>query len=751
MNSHSCAFRQLHSIFKSIPSRTFLPSPKTKTSPRDWLFAFLLCLTVLLPVETIASEVELTPEEQAWIAAHPMVRMGVGRAFPPFQYMDKEEVFQGIASDYLKLLEQRLGLKILVQKHLTWNQVIQKTKAKEIDAWACVAPTPERREYMRYSKPYLRFPWVIFTRKDAPLIAGTQDLKGKRVSVVKNLANYPRLIHIPGIRFNYVKSPSEGLVSVSVAKADAYVVNLAAGDYLINKNGLTNLKVASATDWGTNDLCMASRRDWPLLASIMQKGLDSVSQHQHDTIVSKWLHVDIGLGVSWSSVLQWSLAISIGVVLLFGLMLFWNRRLQREIHERQKAESALQQAYSEVDELVRQRTSALQASQEHLNLALNAVSAYTWEVNIEWDGDVPRFGSILFSPNVSELLGVQPGLNVRVEDLPLEESDRNDIIQLMNDFLRGEESTFYLESPVITRQNGILWHAHSVHVNRRPPQCHPEKAYGISVNIHHRKMIEEELKRHAQEQDKLNAQLMELDSVKSSIITNVSHELRTPLTSLLGFANLTRKSFLKHFSAFADNNGTLQKKAQRIENNLTIIENESRRLTRLINDFLDLSKIQSQRMLWNDRSVDVGSLIKRVAASAEAMFLEKNMISFQLDVPPDLPNLVVDPDRLEQVLQNLLHNAYKFTNKGYVRLGCRQEDDSLVIYLADTGKGIAEGDKEHIFTRFHRVESEATYEKTGGTGLGLSICKEIVNHYHGTIEVQSELGKGSEFLVRMPL
>ena len=67
------------------------------------------------------------------------------------------------------------------------------------------------------------------------------------------------------------------------------------------------------------------------------------------------------------------------------------------------------------------------------------------------------------------------------------------------------------------------------------------------------------------------------------------------------------------------------------------------------------------------------------------------MISFQLDVPPDLPNLVVDPDRLEQVLQNLLHNAYKFTNKGYVRLGCRQEDDSLVIYLADTGKGIARG------------------------------------------------------------
>lgn len=275
--------------------------------------AFQAVHPLILPAQTV--QIDLSSAERAWIEAHPTVRLGVGRAFPPFQYMDKGEVFQGIASGYMKLLKQRLGLDLQVQKNLTWAQVTVKTRDRQIDAWACVARTPERAEYMTFTEPYLVFPWVLFTREDAPLIAGIRDL-------------------------------------------------------------------------------------------------------------------------------------------------------------------------------------------------------------------------------------------------------------------------------------------------------------------------EEELKRHAREQDKLNARLRELGRVKSSIIINVSHELRTPLTSLLGFANLTRKTFDKYFRVFAENSEELTRRARRIEANLGIIEDEGRRLTRLINDFLDLSKIQSQSIQRHDEPTDVAALLRRVAASAEALLLDKSQVAF---------------------------------------------------------------------------------------------------------------------------
>ncbi len=685
-------------------------------------FLFLILAHLLLPASALAGKshpfISLSPEEKAWITEHPVIRLGVGRSYPPFQYMEPGEIFQGIASDYVKLLEQRLGFKLEIQKNLTWDQVMDKTMAGEIDAWACVSPTPDRQEYMIFSKPYLQFPWVIFMRKDHPFISDVEELKGRRVAVVKRLANYPRLKKIPDLKFVFVKTAAEGLTSVSVGKADAYILNLAVGDYLINKNGLTNLMVATATDWGTNDMCFASRRDWPMLANLLQKGLDSISQHEHNTIVGKWLHADLNLGISWGNILFWGMWLLLGVTLVFSVMLHWNHRLQREIRDRQVAEHALHKAYSEVDILVRQRTAALQESQNHLNLALDTVSAFTWEVPVTWRDESPHFDTLFFSPNAKSIFGAIESMRIPLDQLPMEAEDRQNARQLLSDFLLGREPSFYLECPVVTPDSGPLWHAHAGHVDCRDHSCQPDKIYGISVNIHHRKLIEEKLQRHASEQDELNARLLELDKVKSTIVTNVSHELRTPLTSLLGFANLTRKAFIKHFGQFAESNDGLRKQARRIEQNLNIIEEESRRLTRLINDFLDLSKIQSGRIQWNDKAVDMTQLLKRTAQAANALFLEKPAISFEVDIPEALPPLTMDPDRLEQVLQNLLHNAYKFTSAGHVRLSARQDADQLVICIEDTGAGIPKDDVEHIFTRFHRVEGGRVRQKNRWYGAG---------------------------------
>ncbi|WP_319471168.1 ATP-binding protein [uncultured Pseudodesulfovibrio sp.] len=259
------------------------------------------------------------------------------------------------------------------------------------------------------------------------------------------------------------------------------------------------------------------------------------------------------------------------------------------------------------------------------------------------------------------------------------------------------------------------------------------------------------LKIQAEELEEANRQLVELDEMKSSFLSSVSHELRTPLTSVLGFTKLINKEFSQSFLPLADDT-KLKKKGKRICNNLEIIEYEGQRLTRMINDFLDLAKIESGRIKWSDSEVDPHLLLHQVANAMSGMFADKAEVVLIVEIPQPLPLLYIDPDRLEQVVINLLNNAAKFTTKGSVTLIARSTPQGkLQIRVEDTGPGIPAHDQKRIFDKFHQVVKKDTREKkTEGTGLGLSISQEIVKHYHGRIWVESVEGEGSSFIVELP-
>lgn len=257
----------------------------------------------------------------------------------------------------------------------------------------------------------------------------------------------------------------------------------------------------------------------------------------------------------------------------------------------------------------------------------------------------------------------------------------------------------------------------------------------------------------AEELDQANRKLLALDELKSTFLSSVSHELRTPLTSVLGFAKLIHKDFARFFLPLAGDDNTIRKKGQRIRDNLNILEHEGERLTRIINDFLDLAKIESGHMRWNDKNVEPSALLRRIARAAEGMFANKPGVELALNLPPLLPLLHVDPDRIEQVLMNLLGNAAKFTAQGRVSLAaCQVSEVSLHITVADTGQGIPAENQDKIFDKFQQVPRDDTRElKPEGTGLGLAICREIITHYRGRIWVESEYGKGSVFYVELPV
>lgn len=257
----------------------------------------------------------------------------------------------------------------------------------------------------------------------------------------------------------------------------------------------------------------------------------------------------------------------------------------------------------------------------------------------------------------------------------------------------------------------------------------------------------EELKRETEQKE--IAQKSE--QLKSDFLSQVSHELRTPLTSIFGFTKLIQKDFNSIVSN-TDMQGALTKKKDRIDKNLSIISHECSRLTRMVNNVLDLAKIESGEATWNDQPIPLGDIIESSLTAVEGLIHEKESLRIESEIPSDLPTITVDADLMTQVLVNILSNAIKFSDSGIVMIRAKQDNTSITITVSDQGVGIKPEDLSSIFDKYYTVRNGNTLGAPRlGTGLGLPICKEIVEHYGGNISVKSEMRGGSVFSITLPV
>lgn len=240
------------------------------------------------------------------------------------------------------------------------------------------------------------------------------------------------------------------------------------------------------------------------------------------------------------------------------------------------------------------------------------------------------------------------------------------------------------------------------------------------------------------------------DRAKSAFLANVSHELRTPLTSILGFAKMISKRLDDRILPLVPLTDRKVKRAtKQITQNIGIIISEGERLTTLINDVLDLAKIEADKMTWHKQSLQVREIIEQASAATSALFIQKSLQLHQ-EIEEALPLIIGDSDRLIQVLINLLSNAVKFTATGSITCRAEQIDHEIIISVIDTGIGIAEADQAKVFAKFEQVGDTLT-DKPEGTGLGLPICQEIVKRHGGRIWLESQPGQGSTFSFSLPI
>ncbi len=716
-------FHLLSSRLVVVPKR-IVSCPALLAVVFFWLLTVTRFCVAASPVPGDGS-VPLTSSEVAWIRGHPIVTVAPTPDFPPIEFFDRDGRFAGITADYLTLLGRKLGVTLTVRHLASWQEVMESTERGEVDLWGAATETASRARLMRFTKPYLSFPAVIIVRKGTYDNLTLDKLTGlKVVSLARHVTDDYLSQQYPTLNRIIVHDIPTGLKMVSLGAADAIVVNAAPASYYIGETGLTNLVIAgqSGVVW---PFSFASRKDWPELNGILQKALDSVTPAERQAIIDKWVKLDAG-GLVSRRTFGLTVLISLGTAaLVIGLVLAANRSLRRVVHQHTT------ELRAELKE--RQRAEiAAEKSEERLRLFFEAAfeGLFFHKQGVVSD----------MNPATTEILGYTPAEAIgRHLSEFISPRSRSLVLKRMQ---AGEPGPYEL---VGVRRDGSEVPL-EVRIRTIGTDGEPQRVVGFR-DITERKQAEEALREahdmlekkvaaRTRELAEANARLQELDHLKSMFLASMSHELRTPLNSIIGFTGILLQGMV----------GPLNDEQQK---QLTMVKSSANHLLALINDVLDMSKIEAGELKVTCAPFNLRGSIEKVVQTISPL-AEKKGLSLAKTIAPEIGTLVGDERRVEQILLNLLGNAIKFTETGQISVDCAVVAGQVRLSVTDTGIGIKEAEVKNIFKPFQQIDSGIT-RKYEGTGLGLSICRKLLELMGGEIWVESEWGKGSTFRFSLPI
>ncbi|MDD4005166.1 MAG: PAS domain S-box protein [Elusimicrobiaceae bacterium] len=413
--------------------------------------------------------------------------------------------------------------------------------------------------------------------------------------------------------------------------------------------------------------------------------------------------------------------------------------LVRDISERRKAERELNNYKEHLEDLVRSRTEELVVLNQLVHGSLAAADVGAWWVDFKEDDTYHALD------NTARILGQQPSvkedksykISEWVKLLSRTKTAYPDYARILDENLErfwgtisGKYENYRTVYPVAMPDGQLKWLDSRADVPARDARGHALLMTGTMIDITKLKQAEDEIIRARETAETANR-------AKSEFLANMSHELRTPLNSIIGFSDVLRDETV----------GALSGQQKEF---LTDISDSGKHLLAIINDVLDLAKIESGKMTLDLREISVRKLLESSVNLVKARAL-KNNVAIDSDAPEDIGMVRADEIRIRQVVFNLLANAVKFTpSGGSVSITARRTGRDLSVSVADTGIGIAPQDIGRIFTKFEQL-GETRTRQYGGTGLGLSISKEIIELHGGSIWVESEgIDRGCRFTFSIP-
>ncbi|MCG7903839.1 MAG: transporter substrate-binding domain-containing protein [Candidatus Thiodiazotropha weberae] len=634
---------------------------------------------------------KLTVEQREWLKQIVTVRVGIDPAWDPIEFVDENGVYQGLSSDYVSYFSKVLNLQTEVIKDLTWHEVMDAARNRQLDLLPALVNTPERREFLNFTQPYLDFPFVIFVGEKQPFVNGLEDFIGRKIGVVKGYVAEEYLKQdYPGIELILVPSALDGLKRLALNEIEGYVGNLTVGSHLIRKNGLTNIKVGAPTPYHYQ-LSVGVRKDWPILVEILDQAIRTMTEKQKNEIQQRWMSIRYDVSVDYTTVWR-VIGVALSVVMVFVI---WLLRLRRK-HQLAKQNEA------------------------QLNLIINTVPVAIV---------VSDMNGVIRISNEQSLLEIEADgssiIGMNMAGFYADPADRERVLTALQTKREVRNMRIGIKTLKGNLIEGLL---SAIPIRMQDEMMH----LGVLVNLTERIRVEKEIKKAMKLQRQANR-------FKSDFLANMSHEIRTPMNAIIGMTHLALDTDLteKQFDY------------------LSKIKLSSINLLGILNDILDFSKIEAGKLQIEQSEFRLDSILENLSSLISIKAEQKGLefiFKQDLTIPQ---KLIGDPLRIGQVLINLAQNAIKFTAEGEILLSVELEEQSgsdirVRFSVKDSGIGIEPEKVERLFEAFVQADASTT-RRHGGTGLGLSISNNLVRLMAGEISVKSTPGEGSEFSFALPL
>lgn len=671
-----------------------------------------------LPVTRVKSPQvpDFSTEERAWLEQRQPVRIHIGN-YMPYYSATADRRAQGMAVDYLELIVERAGVRIEYVIGHSWSEILQSFRQGRnlVDLLPTAYITDERKTFLNFSAEYLKSPSVIFTRQDSPFIGSMLDLNGKTVVVERDYGTIEWLTEgFPEVKQLIRESTDDALRALAAGEADAYIGNLTVATYIARSKGLVNLMVAAPSPFGSDNQAMAVRKDWPELAGIIDKTLATLTSEEHEAIRARWLPpVRFEYGISRTDVLQ-LLAVSSGILMIIiTVILIWNKKLSREVAARTAAETALLE------------------SEASLKQAQQIARLGSWTADLlgrfSWSDEMYRIFAVAkssFTPTLDSFSSL------------VHPDDRPALRAWFSACASGDNCGELLLRT--TAADGVE-RITSIHGETRSSlDGSPLQIAGTAQDMTEQIRLEKE---RLQDREELY-HIQKLDSL-GRLAGGVAHDLNNLLVPII---TCTELASLKLGSAEHPILPLLQQ-----------VQKAGDRAAALVSQILSFGR----RQKLDQQPLDLNRMITDLQPILSPML--NSHIELTLELEANLPQIVADRGKLEQVLVNLVINARDAMPLGgkltirTTRVGVSDhagpttssavpKDPDLLVQIRDTGQGIPQDIKDKIFEPYFSTKGPGK-----GSGLGLSMALGIIAQHHGSISVESRPGAGSTFTIRMPV
>ena len=672
--------------------------------------ACLLLFLVPCSAETFFGDL-LSPEEKEWLRVMDgKIRLAPDPYFPPMEFFDEQGVYRGIAADYVRIIEQKTGISFKIVRLGDFEEILEKAANLEIDMVATVIETPERSEYLSFTRPYIRIPNVIVVSDNISINLSVEDLSEMHDVVYQGGYSIgPYLMQEHGLyHIRPITHPGQALRELSTGQIQAMVGNLGVISHHIREMNLPNLRVAG--DCGYDDvLSFAARSDWPMLIGILDKVLEDISQDERRAIENEWIGLSLPMFYHDSRFWLGVSGLTLIFLLLLALFYAWNRTLKKQVALRTAAHKQAREDLA--DEVLRRR---LLVEQSRDGIVVLDEEGGVYEANRQF----------------ADMLGyeMEDCMRLYVWDWD-EQWSRQELL----DMLRKVDSSGERFETRFRRKDGVLL---NVEISTNGAVIKGKKyIFCVCRNITERKQAEKE-------REKLQAQLLQAQKMESVGILagGMAHDFNNLLHVISGNLQLLRKDNPEHHP-----------NTRRIK----VIEKSVERAGQLVSQLLLFSRkseVRKKTLDLNREVTEVVQILKRTIPK---------MIEIRVDLGKNIRPFNADPVQIQQVLLNLGSNAADAMPLGgklvietgnldldgessHVDLGLKP-GPYVLLSVSDTGTGMDKETLSRIFDPFF-----TTKEVGKGTGLGLPTAYGIVRVHQGLITCDSEPGHGTTFRIYLP-